>query len=43
LRTFALTPDLSFSYTAFFTLGDTDTIRGRFAMLHRIDAKSILN
>ena len=35
LRTFALTPELSFTYTAFFTLGDADTIRGRFTKLHR--------
>lgn len=34
LRTFALTPKLSFSYTAFFTLGDADTIRKRFEGLH---------
>lgn len=34
LRTFALTPGLSFSYTAFFTLGDSETIRERFAKLH---------
>ena len=35
LRTFALTPGLSFTYTAFFTLGDANTIRGRFTKLHR--------
>lgn len=35
LRTFALTPKLSFSYSAFFTLGDAETIRGRFLKLHR--------
>lgn len=35
LRTFALTPGLSFEYVAFFTLGDADTIRGRFTELHR--------
>ncbi len=34
LRTFALTPGLSFSYTAFFTLGDVETIRRRFVELH---------
>jgi hypothetical protein len=34
LHTFALTPELSFSYTAFFTLGDAETIRKRFATLH---------
>lgn len=34
LRTFALTPGLSFSYTAFFTLGDSETIRDRFTKLH---------
>lgn len=34
LRTFALTPGLSFSYTAFFTLGETETIRERFTRLH---------
>ncbi|XZE17562.1 hypothetical protein SH449x_002836 [Pirellulaceae bacterium SH449] len=35
LRTFALIPGLTYSYTAFFTLGDADTIRERFATLHR--------
>jgi hypothetical protein len=35
LRTFSLTPDLSFSYVAFFTLGQVDTIRERFANIHR--------
>jgi hypothetical protein len=39
LRTFALTPELSFSYTVFFTLGDSDTIRERFATLYRNDSK----
>ncbi len=34
LRTFALTPNLSFSYLAFFALGETDVIRERFAKLH---------
>lgn len=34
LHTFALKPGLSFSYSAFFTLGDADTIRERFAGLH---------
>jgi hypothetical protein len=33
LRTFALTPGLSFTYTAYFTLGDVETIRSRFAKL----------
>ena len=33
LKTFALTPNLSFEYTAYFTLGDADTIRQRFAAL----------
>ncbi len=33
LRTFALTPELSFSYSAYFTLGNVDTIRDRFARL----------
>lgn len=33
VRRFALTPDLTFSYTAYFTLGDVDTIRERFAKL----------
>ncbi len=33
-RTFALTPGLSFTYTAFFTLGDAETIRRRFTELH---------
>ena len=37
LRTFALTPELSFSYTAFFTLGDADTIRKRFELLHKTE------
>ncbi|MEQ1826611.1 MAG: hypothetical protein ABL921_11730 [Pirellula sp.] len=37
LRTFALTPGLSFSYTAFFTLGDVDAIRGRFTVLRGAD------
>jgi hypothetical protein len=36
LRTFALTPGLTFSYSAFFTLGDAETIRQRFAELHRM-------
>ena len=35
LRTFPLTSNLSFSYTAYFTLGDVDAIRRRFATLHR--------
>ncbi|MBL8892184.1 MAG: hypothetical protein JNL67_19570 [Planctomycetaceae bacterium] len=35
LHHFALTPKLSFSYTAFFTLGDVDTIRKRFELLPR--------
>jgi hypothetical protein len=35
LRTFALTPGLSFSYTAFFTIGNADTIRKRFEELHK--------
>lgn len=35
LRTFALIPGLTYSYTAFFTLGDADTIRERFATLRR--------
>lgn len=30
LKTFALTPDLTFEYPAFFTLGDAETIRERF-------------
>jgi hypothetical protein len=33
LQTLALSPGLSFSYTAFFTLGDADTIRKRFREL----------
>jgi len=33
LQTFALTPKLSFEYKAYFTLGNADTIRGRFAVL----------
>jgi len=35
LRTFALTPGLSFSYYAYFTLGNADTIRDRFAGLKK--------
>ncbi len=35
LHTFALTPGLSFSFTAYFTLGNADTIRARFASLHK--------
>lgn len=35
LRTFALTPGLSFEYTAFFTLGDAETIRERFMKLRQ--------
>jgi hypothetical protein len=37
LQTFALTPQLSHEYTAFFTLGDVETIRQRFAMLAGAD------
>ena len=33
LRTFALSPELSFSYTAYFTLGNAETIRSRFSRL----------
>lgn len=33
LRTFGLTPAVDFSYTAYFTLGDVDTIRERFKEL----------
>ena len=33
LQTFALTPNLTFSYTAYFTLGDVPTIRKRFAKI----------
>ena len=33
LRTFAITPNLSFSYVAYFTLGNAETIRKRFAQL----------
>jgi hypothetical protein len=39
LRTFALTPNLTFSYTAYFTTGDTDTIRSRFVQLHQEQQK----
>lgn len=35
LRTFALTPNLNFNYTAYFTAGDVDTIRSRFAQIQR--------
>lgn len=35
LHTFALKPGRTFSYTAYFTLGDAKTIRSRFATLHR--------
>lgn len=34
LRTFALTPNLTFDYVAYFTTGDVDIIRQRFAQLH---------
>jgi hypothetical protein len=34
LQTFALTPKLLYSYSGFFTLGDTETIRMRFSKLH---------
>lgn len=37
LRSFALTRELSFSYTAFFTLGNAETIRKRFETLHDIE------
>lgn len=33
VQTFALTPDLIFTYTAYFTIGDANTIRERFALL----------
>jgi hypothetical protein len=33
LRTFALTPGLSFTYKAYLTLGDADTMRQRFSQL----------
>ena len=33
LRTFAITPNLSFSYVAYFTLGNAETIRKRFTQL----------
>jgi hypothetical protein len=39
LRTFALTPNLTFSYTAYFTTGDIDTIRSRFVQLHQEQQK----
>jgi hypothetical protein len=35
LRTFALTPGLTFSYTAYFTTGSVETIRKRFGEIHR--------
>ena len=35
LRTFALKPDLDFSYQAYLTLGDLQTIRQRFYELHK--------
>ncbi|MDP1563401.1 MAG: hypothetical protein Q8M16_18625 [Pirellulaceae bacterium] len=31
LKTFALTPELTYAYTAYLTLGDVETIRARFA------------
>lgn len=34
LRTFPLTPGLTFEYVAYFTVGDVDTIRERFGQLH---------
>jgi hypothetical protein len=34
IKTFALTPGLEFTYTAWFTLGDLPTIRERFRQLH---------
>lgn len=35
LRTFALTPQQTFSYTAYFTTGDIETIRQRFVKIHQ--------
>ena len=35
LRTFAITPKLTFSYNAYFTLGNLSTIRERFETLHK--------
>ncbi len=34
LRTFSLSPGTIFTYSAFFTLGDVETIRQRFAKMH---------
>ena len=35
LRTFALTPKLSFSYSAYFTLGNAEAIRDRFEQIQK--------
>lgn len=41
LRTFALTPDLTFSYEAYLTLGSVEQIRSRFSELPRQSAKRV--